>query len=157
MFSLVFSSFWTLLFLLSRWVLSNSLQPRELQHTTLPCPSLSTGVCSNSCPLSQWCHPTISSSVALFSYCPQSFLASGSFPVSQLFASGSQSIGVSASAPVLPTNVQCWFPSGLTGFISLQSKGGLARVFSNTAIQKHKFLGTQPSLWSTCTWLLEKA
>ena len=98
-----------------------------LQHTRLPCPSLSPGVCSNSCPLSQWCHPTISSSVAPFSSCPQSFPASGSFPISQLFASAGQSIGASALASVLPMNIQDWSPLGLTGLISLQSKG-LSRV-----------------------------
>ena len=119
-------------------------------------PSGSPGVCSNSCPLSQWCHPTISSSVVPFSSCPQSFPASGSFPVSQTFASGGQSIGASAS--VLPMNSQGWFPLGLTGLISLLSKG-LSRVFFSTTIRKHQFFGTQPSLSSKsfCTWLLEKA
>ena len=116
------------------------------------------GVCSNSCPLRQWCHPAISSSVTLFSSCLQSFPASRSFPMSQFFPSGGQSTGASASASVLPMNIQDWFPLGLTGLISLQSKG-LSRVFSNTTVQKHQFFGTQPSLWSKlhiCTWLLEK-
>ena len=103
----------------------DSLLPHRLQHVRLPCPSLSPGVCSNVCPLSQWCHPTISSSVASFSPCLQSFPASGSFPMSQIFASGGQSIGASASASVLPMNTQSWFPLGLIGFISLMSKGTL--------------------------------
>ena len=118
----------------------------------------SCGVYSNSCPLSQWCHSTILSSVVPFSSCLQSFQASGSFPMSQFFASGGQSIGVSASASVLPMNIQDWFPLGLTGWICLQSKG-LSRVFSNTTVQKHQFFGTQLSLWSNShihTWLLEK-
>ena len=112
----------------------------------------------NSCPLSRWCHPTISSSVIPFSSCSQSFPASGSFQISQLFASGGQSIGVSASASVLPVNTQDWFPLGWTGWISVQSKG-LSRVFSNTTVQKHQFFGTQLSSQSnshTNTWLLEK-
>ena len=124
----------------------------------LPCPSLSLGVCSNSCPLSQWCHPNISCSDAFFSSCPQSFPASGSFLMSKLFTSGGQSIGVSASASVLPINIQDWFLLGLTSLISLLSKG-LSRVFSSTTIQNHQFFGTWPSLWSNshiCTWLLEK-
>ena len=108
--------------------MSNSLQPYELQHARPPCPSPTPGVYSNSCPLSQWCHPTISSSVTLFSSCLQSFPASGSFQMSQLFASGGQSTGVSASTSVLPMNIQSWFPLRLTGLISLQSKG-LSRVF----------------------------
>ena len=115
-----------------------------LQHTRLPCPSLSLGICSNSCLLSRWCHTTISSSVVPFS-CPQSFPASGSFPMSQHFASGGQSIGVSASTSVLPMNIQDYSPLGWTGWISLQSKG-LSRVFSNTTVQKHQFFGTQLSL-----------
>ena len=126
--------------------MSDYMQPYGLQHASLPCPSLSLRVCSNSCPLSQWCHPTISSSVAHFSPCPQSFPASGFFPVSQQFASGGQSIGASAS--VLPMSIQSWFPLGLTGLISLLSMR-LSRVFSSTTIQKHPFFGTQPSLWST--------
>ena len=107
--------------------MSDSLQPHELQHTRLPCPSLSPRLCSNSCLLSLWCHPAISSSVAPFSSCPQSFPASGSFPVSRLFTSGGLSIGVSAAASVFPMNIQGWFPLRLTGLISLQSKG-LSRV-----------------------------
>ena len=135
-----------------------TLRPHGLQHARLPCPSLSPRVRSNSCPLSQWCHPTISSSVAPFSSRPQSFPASGSFPVSQLFISGSQSTRASASASVLPVNIQDWFPLGLTSLISLLSKG-LAGVFSSTTIRKHQFFRSQPSLWSNshiCTWLLEK-
>ena len=117
----------------SRSVMTNSLQPHGLQHTRLPCPSPTPGACSNSCPSSQWCHPTISSSVIPFSSCIQSFPASGSFPVSEFFTSSGQNIGVSASASVLPMNIQDWFPWGLTGLISLQSKG-LSRVFSNTTL-----------------------
>ena len=105
----------------------------------------------NSCPLSQWCHPTISSSVIPFSSCLQSFQASGSFLMSQLFTSGGQSIGASASASVLPTNIQDWFPLGLTGLIALLSKG-LSRVFSNTTVQKHQFFSAQLSLWSNSTF-----
>ena len=129
----------------------------ELQHTRPPCPSATHGVYSSSCPLSQWSHPTISPSVVPFSSCLQSFPASvGSFPMSQLFASGGQSIGTSAS--VLPMSIQGWFPLGLTGWISLQSRG-LSRVFSNTAVQKHQFFSVQPSSWSYShihTWLLKK-
>ena len=116
----------------------SSLRPHGLQHARSPCPSPTPGVNPNSCPLSQWCHPTISSSVIPFSSCPQSFPASGSFPMSQLFASGGQSIQVSASTSVLPVNTQDWSPLGWTGWISLQSKG-LSRVFSNTTVQKHQF------------------
>ena len=115
-------------------------------------------VCPNSCPLNWWCHPTISSSVALFSFCLQSYPGPGSFPVSWLFASGSQRIGASASTSVLPMSIQCCFPLGLTGFISLLSEG-LSRVFSSTTIRKHQFFSAQPSLWSNShirTWLLEK-
>ena len=139
-------------------VVSNSLRPHKLQHTRLPCPSLSPRVFSNSCPLSQWCHPTISSSIAPFSFFPQSFPASESFPMSQLFASGDQSIGASALASVLPMNPKHWFSLGLTVLISLLSKG-LSRVFSSTTIRKHQFFGIQPSLWSKShihIWLLEK-
>ena len=119
-----------------------------LQHTRLPCPSLSPGVCSNSCLLSQWCCLTVSSSAAVFSSCPQSFPASGSFPMSQLFASDSQNTRASASPTVFPMNIQGWFPLGLIGLISLLSNR-LSRVFSSTTIQrKHQFFGTQPSLWS---------
>ena len=123
-------------------VVSESLQPQGLQHAWPPCPSSTPGVYSNSCPLSCWCHPTISSSVIPFSSCPQSFPASGSFLMSQLFASGGQSIGVSASTSVLPMNTQDWSPLGWTGCISLQSKG-LSRVFSNTTVHKHQFFCAQ--------------
>ena len=135
-----------------------TLPLRGLQHSRLPCPSPTPGACSNSCLLSRWCHPTISSFVIPFSSCLQSFPASGSFPMSQFFASGGQSIGVSASASVLPMNIQDWFPLGWTGWISSQSKG-LSSVFSNTTVQKHQIFGTQLSLWSNShihTWLLEK-
>ena len=127
-------------------------------HTRLPHLSPSPRVCSNSCPLNQWCHPIISSTVIPFSSCLQSFPAAGSFAMSQFFATGGQSIGVSASASVLPMNIQDWFPLGFTGLISLQSKG-LSRVFSSTTVWKHQFFGTQPSLCSNShihTWLLEK-
>ena len=134
-----------------------TLWPHGLQHTRLPCPSLSPWVCSDSCPLSQWYHPTISSSVVPFS-CRQSFPASGSFPVSRLVTSGVQSIVASTSTSVLPMNIQDWFPLGLTGWISLLFKG-LSRVFSSTRMPKYQFFGAQPSLWSNshiCTWLLER-
>ena len=127
----------------SRSVMSDSLWPHELQHTWLPCPLLSPSVCSNLCPLSQWCHPTISSSVIPFFSCLQSFPASGSFPMSQLFPSGTQSIGASAS--VFPMCSQGWFPLGCTGLTTLQSKG-LSRVFSCTTFWKHHFFSAQPSL-----------
>ena len=126
--------------------MSNSLWCYELEHASLPGPSLSPRVCSNSCPWSQWCHPIISSSVTPYSFCPQSFPASRSFPVSQLYASGGKSIGISVSTSVLPVNIQGWFPLGLTGLILLSK--GLSRVFSSTSIQKHQFFGAQPSLWS---------
>ena len=119
-------------------VMSNSLRPKGLEHTRLPCPSPTPGAYSNSCPLSQWGHPTISSSGVPFSSRLQSFPASGSFPLSQFFASGGQSIGVSASTSVLPTNTQDWSPLGWTSWISLLSKG-LSRVFSSTTVQKHQF------------------
>ena len=119
-------------------VMSDSLWPHGPQHVRLPCPSQTPRVHSNSCPLSQWCHPTISSSVVPFSFFLQSFPASGSFTMSQLFVSGGQSIGVSASASVLPMNIQDWFPLGWTDLISSQSKG-LSGVFSNTTVQKHQF------------------
>ena len=122
----------------SHSVMSNSLQSHELQHIRPPCPSPTPRAFSNSCPFSWWCHPTISSSVITFSSCLQSFPASGSFQMSQLFASGSQSIGFSASTSVLPMNTHDLFPLGWTGWISLQSKG-LSRVFSNTTVQKHQF------------------
>ena len=128
----------------SRSVMSDSLRPHALQHARPPCPSPTTRVYSNSCPLSWWYHPTISSSVVPFSSCLQSFPASGSFQISQLFVSGGQSIGVSASTSVLPMNIQDWFPLGWTGWISLQSKG-LSRVFSTT-VQKHQFFSAQLSL-----------
>ena len=139
-------------------VVSSSLPPHGLQHDRLPCPSPTPGVDSNSCPLSQWCHLAISSSVVPFSSCLQSFPASGSFPISQLFASGGQNIGISASASVLPVNIQDWSPLGWTGWISLQSKG-LSRLFSNTTVQKHQFFSAQLSLQFNShihTWLLEK-
>ena len=142
----------------SRSVVSDSLWPHKLQHARPPCPSPTPGVHPNSCPLSQWCRPAISSSIVPFSSCPQSLPASGSFPVSQLFAWGSQSIGVSALASVLPLNTQDWSPLGWTGWISLQSKG-LWRVFSNTTVQKHQFFGAQLSSQSNShihTWPLEK-
>ena len=126
-------------------VMSDCLWPHGLQHAKPPCPSPAPRVCSNSCPFSQWCHPTISSSVVPFSFCFQSFPASGSFLRSQFFILGGQSIGVSASTLVLPMHIQDWFPSGLNGWISLQSKG-LSRVFSNTEVQKHQFFGAQLSL-----------
>ena len=128
----------------SRSVVSDSLQPHELQHTRPPCPSPTPGVLPNPGPLSRWCHPTTSPSVVPFSSCPQSFPASGSFQMTQLFASGGQTIGVSASTLVLPMNTQDWSPLGWTGWISLQSKG-LSRVFSNTTVLKHQFFGTQLS------------
>ena len=134
--------------------MSDSLQPHGLQHARLPCPSLSPWVCSSPCPLSQWCHPTLASSVAPFSSCPQSFPASRSFPVSQLSSTGGQSIEASAPASALPINSQVLFPSALTGLISLLSKG-LSRVF-NTTVRKHQFFGTQSFLWSNshiCTIL----
>ena len=139
----------------SRSVVSDSLRPHESQHTRSPCPSPTLGVHSNSCALSRWC---LSSSVVPFSSCPQSLPASGSFPVSQLFAWGGQSTGVSASASVLPKKSQGWSPSEWTGWISLQSKA-LARVFSSTTVQKYQLFGAQLSLQSNShihTWPLEK-
>ena len=131
--------------LFNRSLMSTCLRPHGLQHTRPPCLSPTPGACSNSCPLSQWCHPTISSSVIPFSSCPQSLPASGSFQMSQLFASGVQSIGVAASKSVLTMNTQDWSPLGWTGWISLQSKG-LSKVSSNTSVQKHQFFGPQLSL-----------
>ena len=134
-----------------------TLRPHGLQHARLPCP-LSPGDCSNSCPLSWWCYPTISPTVAPFSSCLQSFPASGSFLMNQLFTTGGQSIGVLASASVLPMNNQDWLPLELTGLISSQFKE-LSRVFSSTTVQKHQFFNPQSSLWSIShihTWLLEK-
>ena len=139
-------------------IVSDSLQPQELKHARPPCLSPTPEVHPNSCPSSWWCHPAISSSVVPFSSCPQSLPASESFPMSQLFSWGGQSIGVSTSASVLPMNTQGWSPSEWTGWISLQSKG-LSRVFSNTTVQKHQFFGAQLS--SQCNfhihpWPLEK-
>ena len=139
-------------------VMYNSLQYHGLQHSKLPYPSSTSRVYSNSCPLSRWCHPTISSCVVLFSSSLQSFPPSGAFQMSHFFASGGQSIGVSASTSVLPMNIQDWFPLGWTSWISLQSKG-LSRVFSNTTVQKHQFFSTQPSSQSNShihTWPQEK-
>ena len=144
--------------LFSHSVVSDSLWPDGLQHERLPCPSSSPGVCSNSHPSSQWCHPTISSSGIPFSSCLQSFPASGCFPTSQFFTSGGQSIGASASASVLPMNIQDWFPLGLISLISLQPKG-LSTVFSNPTVQRHQFFGSKLFLWSNShiyTRLLEK-
>jgi len=129
----------------SHSVVSDSLRPHESQHARPPCPSPTPGVYSNPRPLSRWCHPAILSSVIPFSSCPQPFPASGSFQMSQLFASSGQSIGVSASTSDLPMNIQNWSPLGWTGWISLQSKG-LSRVFSNTTVQKHQFFCAQLSL-----------
>ena len=143
---------------ISHSVVSDSLQPHETPHARPPCPSPTPGVLSDSRPSSQWCHPAISSSVIPFSSCPQSLLASESFPMSKLFAWGGQSTGVSASASFLPKNSQGWSPWEWTGWISLQSKG-LSRVFSNTTVQKHQFFGTKPSSQSNShihTWPLEK-
>jgi len=148
-------SFFLMLLLFNCSVMSNSAT-HGLQHARPPYPSPSPRACSNSCPSSQWCHPTISSSVVPFSSWLQSFPASGSFPMSRLFASSGHSIAASAS--VVPKNIQDWFLLGLTGLISLQSKG-LSRVFSNTTVWKHWFFGAQPSLWTNShiyTWLLEK-
>ena len=139
-------------------VMSDSLWPQESQHASPPCPSPTPGVHSNSCPSSQWCHPAISSFVVRFSSCPQSLPASESFPMSQLFAWGGQSIGISASASFLPKNTQGWSPSECTGWISLQSKG-LSRFFSNTTVQKHQFFSNQLSSQSNShihTWPQEK-
>ena len=139
-------------------VVSDSLQPHELQHGRPPCPSPTSRVHSDSCPSNWWWHPAISPSVVPFSSCPQSLPASGSFPVSQLFSWGGQSTGVSASASVLSINTQTWSPLGWTGWISLQSKG-LSRVFSNTTVQKHQLFHAQLSSQSNShihTWPLEK-
>ena len=142
----------------SHSVVSNSLRHHELQHARLPCPSPTPGAYANSCPSSQWCHPTIWSFVVPFSSLLQSFPALGSFPMSQFFTLGGQSTGISASTSVLLMNTHDWYPLGWTGWISLQSKG-LSRVFSNTTVQKHQFFGAQLSLQSNShihTWLLEK-
>ena len=148
-----------LLLLFSASGVSTYLWPHGLQHARLPCPSQTPRAYSNSGPSSQWCHPTISSFISPFSFRLQSFPASGAFQMSQLFASDGQSIGVSASASVLPMNIQDWFPLEWTSWISLQSKE-LSRVFSNTTVQKHQFFSAQLSLWSNShihTWLLEKS
>ena len=129
----------------SHSVVSDSLRPHESQHARPPCPSPAPRLCSNSCPSSRWCHPTISSSVIPFSSYLQSFPSSGSFLISWLYASGGQSIGVSASTSVLPVNTQDWSPLGWAGWTSLPYKG-LSRVFSNTTVQKHQFFGAQVSL-----------
>ena len=145
--------------LFSHSVMFDFLWLHGLQHTRPPCPSASPRVFSNSCALSWWCHPTISSSVVPFSSYLQSFPASGSFPVRWLFALGGQSFGASVSASVLPMNIQDWFPLGLTGLISLQSRG-LSGVFSSTTVQRHQFLSAQPFWLSSShipTWLGEKA
>ena len=142
----------------SRSVMSDSLRPHELQHARPPCPSPTLGVHPNSCPSSRWCHPAIPSSVILFSSCPQSLPASGSFPMNQLFAWGGQSTGVSALASVFPMNTQDWSPLEWTSWISFQSKG-LSRVFSSTTVQKHQFFGSRLSSQSNShihTWSLEK-
>ena len=144
--------------LFSHSVVSDSLQPHGLLHGWPPCPSLSPGVCPSSCPLSQWCHLTISSSATSFSFCLPYFPASMSFLISQFFTSGGQSTEASASASVPPLNIKDWFPLGLTGLISLLSKG-LSRVFSSMTIQNQQFFSTQLSLWPNshmCKWLLEK-
>ena len=141
--SLIYSQFSSVLF--SHSVLPDSLQPHGPQQARPPCPSPTPGVYPNWCPLSWWCYPIISSSVIPFSSCLQSFPGSGSFQMSQLFTSGGQSIGVSASTSVLPKNIQDWSPLGWTGWISLQSRG-LSRVFSNTTVQKHQLFGVQLSL-----------
>ena len=139
-------------------LMSDSLRHHGLQHTRLPCPSSFPWAWVNSCLLNWWCYSIISSSVILFSSCLQSFLAAESFPVNWLFPSDGQSIGASASAPVLSMNIHHWFPLGLAGLTSLQSKE-LSIVFTNTTVRKHQFFGAQPSLWSNShihVWLLEK-
>ena len=148
-----------LLLLFSQPIMSDFLWPHGLQLTRPLCPSPSPEVCPSSCPLHWWCHPAISSSDALFSYCPQSFPASGTFPMSQLFASDDQNTGVSASASVLPKSIQGWFPLRFTGLISLLFSG-LSGVFSSTTVQRHQFFGVLPSLQSishNCTWLLGRS
>ena len=128
--------------------MSDSLQPHELQHARLPCRSSSPRVCPSSCPLHRWCHLAISSSDASFSFCPQSFPASGTFPISQLFISGDQNTGASALTSILPTSIQSWFPLRLTGLISFLSKG-LSGVFSSSTVWMHQFFGALTSLWSS--------
>ena len=147
-----------LVVLFSHSVMPDYLRPHGLLHPRLPCPSATPGVCSNSCLSSWWCHVTISSSVISSFFCLQSFLASGSLPMSWLFTSCDQNIGASYAASILPMNIQDWFPLGLTDLICLYSKG-ISRVFFNTTVQRHQFFGTQPSLWSNyhiLTRLLEK-
>ena len=134
--------------------MSDSLRPHELQHARLPCPSPTLGACSNLCPSSWWCHPITSSSIIPFSSCLQSFPASGSFPTSQFLASSGQTIGSSALASVLPMNIQDWFPLGLTGLISLQSKG-LSRVLSNTTVQNHQFFWYRHLWRSISNWNID--
>ena len=156
-FSLLIPSYLYAAVQFSHSVAFDSLRPHELQNTRLPCPSPTPGACSNSCPLSQWCHPTSSSSVIPFSSYLQSFPASGFFQMSQFFPSGGQSIEVSAWVSVLQMNIQDWFPLGSTCWISLQSKR-LSRIF-NTTVRKYQFFNTQLSLYSNShinTWLLEK-
>ena len=158
---MIYKVIWNILYIsvqFSHSVVSDSLRPHESQHTRPPCSSPTPGVHSDPRPSSQWCHPAISSSVVPFSSCPQSLPASESFPMSQLFAWGGQSTGVSALASFLPKKSQGWSPSEWTGWISLQSKG-LSRVFSNTTVQKHQFFSTQLSSQSNShihTWLMEK-
>ena len=151
-----FLTWWMFSLLFSCPVVSDSLQPHGLQHTRPPSPSPSPTVCPSSCSLHQWCHPAISSSDTLLSFCPQSFPASGTFPMSRLFASGDQNTGASASASVLPMRFQGWFPLRLTGLISLLSKG-LSGVFSSTRVWRHQFFGILPSSQSSShdhTWPL---
>ena len=153
-YSYTFEIFFIIISQFSHSVMFNSLWPHGLQHARLPCPSPTPGVYSDSCLSSWWCHPTISSSVDPFSFCLQSFPESGSFPMSQFFPSGGQSIRVPASTSVLPMNTQDGFPLEWTGWISSQSKE-LSRVFSNTTVQKHQFFIPQPSFWFNsrfCTW-----
>ena len=144
----------SMVLLFSHSVVPNALRLCELQHTSLLCPSPSPRACSDSWPSNQWFHPTISSSVVHFSFCLQSFPASGSFQMSQFFTSGGQSIGVSTSASVPSITIQDWFPLGWTDWISLQSRG-LSRVLSNTIIQKHQFFSIQPCLWSSSQSILD--
>ena len=145
-----------LLLLFSCWVVFDSLQPHELQHTRPPCTSPSPEVCPSSCPLHQWCHPASSSSDSFFSFCPQSFPASGTFSISQLFTSDDQNTGVSASTSVLLSSIQGWSPLRSTGLISLLSKGH-SGAFSSTTVKRHQFFGALPSLWCSShnhTWPL---
>ena len=137
-----------LLLLFNHLVVSDSLRHHGLQHARLPYPSPSPEVCSRSCPLRWWCHPTISSSITLFSFCPQSFPASGTFPMSRSFTSGDQNTGASVLASVVPMSIQCWFPLRLTGLISLLPEG-LSEVFSSTIVWKWQFYGALPSIWSS--------